>query len=83
MYVPDLRGHGNSEGKYGDVESFDEYLKDIDKLVGIVKNSDRDKILFVTQGIGGLIAFLWSIYNKKDVWGIVSSSFGYSFNEIS
>ncbi len=81
LYVPDLRGHGKSEGKRGHVEYFDEYLKDIDKLVQIIKDKDDDKVLFITQGIGSLIALLWSVYNEKDVWGIVSSSFGYRFSK--
>ncbi len=57
LVAPDLRGHGQSEGSRGDIESFDCYLADLDAAVRWVSDAWRDKSIFILgESMGASIA---------------------------
>jgi len=57
VFTIDLRGHGQSGGKRGDIKSFDDYLNDMDAFVRHIKKTDPElKLALFGHSIGGLIA---------------------------
>ena len=76
VWALDFCGHGRSEGKRGHIESFDQYLTDLDKLVDIaVKDAAQDtKILLLGHSLGGLIALNYAIRFPHKLDGLLLSS---------
>lgn len=73
VYRFDLRGHGKSEGKRGYLDDFNDYLKDLDLLVDMVRREEKGlKIILVGHSMGGLIVTAYtSMYpNKIDLLAI-------------
>ena len=67
VYRYDARGHGKSDGKKGYLESFDDYLDDLDLLVEMVKKENKKlKLILVGHSMGGLVATAYtSTYPNK------------------
>jgi acylglycerol lipase len=72
VHAMDLRGHGLSEGRRGDVRSFDQYLLDLDVFFAQVRARHGDRPIFLMgNSMGGLIAALWSEVRKPPIAGLV------------
>ena len=53
----DLRGHGKSEGKQGDIDYIDQYVDDISDVIGIFRKDNlNQKIILAGHSMGGGIA---------------------------
>lgn len=73
----DLRGHGKSEGKGGKtyINSFDEFLSDVDLFLNRVKERHQDKkIFFLGHSMGGLISSLYVVTRNPELRGLILSS---------
>jgi alpha-beta hydrolase superfamily lysophospholipase len=55
VFVPDLRGHGASEGTRGDIESFSNYLLDLKGLFDLLLTSGCREFYLMGHSMGGLI----------------------------
>ena len=56
-FAVDLRGQGESSGRRGDVENFDDYLSDLDSFVRFVRKKHPGlKLAIFGHSLGGLIA---------------------------
>jgi alpha-beta hydrolase superfamily lysophospholipase len=74
VYAFDLRGHGNSEGRRVWVDSFDQYLADLDIFVKRVRSREPGKPLFLFgHSMGGAIVTLYTITAKPQVAGLILS----------
>jgi acylglycerol lipase len=74
VYSFDLRGHGRSEGVRVNVESFDDYIADLDLFVQRVRADQPGKPIFVFgHSMGGAIATLYAIDKKPPVAGLILS----------
>jgi len=74
VYAFDLRGHARSAGARGWVESFDEYLRDLDAIVNRAVRRERTAPVFLFgQGMGGTIAARWAIDRAAPLAGLVLS----------
>jgi len=63
VFAVDLRGHGESAGRRGDIEKFDDYLSDLDGFVRHIKNDyPKMKIALFGHSMGGLIV---TVYAEK------------------
>jgi acylglycerol lipase len=74
VHAFDLRGHGRSEGARAWVDSFGDYVEDLDAVVQCVRTRERSVPLFVFgHGMGGSIAALWALERRQPVAGLVLS----------
>jgi acylglycerol lipase len=76
IWALDFCGHGRSEGKRGHIESFDQYIADIDKLIDIAaEDAPQDtKIFLLGHSLGGLIALNYGLRLPDKLNGLIVSS---------
>jgi acylglycerol lipase len=75
VYVYDLRGHGQSSGRRGQVKRFDEYLDDTAVFLGEVRRLQPDAPLFLLgHSLGGLVCTRFAETRAPEVRGLVLSS---------
>jgi acylglycerol lipase len=78
VWALDHRGHGQSEGKRGHIDSMNQYLSDLKKMVEIAKTNMPSKMKFLLLGhsMGGLIVLNF-VENYPDIAdGVIASSPG-------
>lgn len=74
VYAFDLRGHGDSEGQRVWVDSFDQYVDDLQLFFDIVQKKEPNKPIFVFgHSMGGAIVTLFSLRHSRPVAGMVLS----------
>jgi pimeloyl-ACP methyl ester carboxylesterase len=81
VYLPDLRGHGNSEGPRGDAPSPGQALKDLDLFIETIQKQNPALPLYLgghSSG-GGLVLNYLTDYNDTNIAGYIflSPHFGY------
>ena len=76
VWAVDLRGHGQSDGPRGDVERFDDYLDDLDLVLGRAREAAAGRPLVVMgHSMGGLVvARALTLGRLGAVDGVVLSS---------
>lgn len=76
IWALDFCGHGRSGGKRGHIESFDQYIADIDKLIKIVAEDapHATKIFLLGHSLGGLIALNYGLRLPDKLNGLIVSS---------
>ncbi len=71
----DLRGHGQSDGRRWHVDTFDDYLADIDAFLGrLCQDGYAGKLFVAAHSMGSLIAARWGIDHWREPAGFVLSS---------
>lgn len=71
----DLRGHGKSSGARIYVNSFDDYLRDLDLIMPEVKRNYPGLPLFLLgHSMGGTISTLFTITRKPPIAGLILSA---------
>jgi alpha-beta hydrolase superfamily lysophospholipase len=66
IYAVDLRGHGKSDGKLGDVDYINQYADDIADIVKTVRNTKPNgKIIIAAHSMGGGVALRYSMLKNK------------------
>src|SRR5262249_10945813 len=74
-HLLDVRGHGQSGGKRGHVDRFEEYLSDLELFLARVKEQAKDAPVYLLgHSHGGLIAARYLLDKPEAVRGIVLSS---------
>jgi alpha-beta hydrolase superfamily lysophospholipase len=72
VHAMDLRGHGRSGGRRGDVRSFDQYLLDLDVFFARVRAAEEDRpIYLIGNSMGGLIVSLWTSLRQPKIAGLI------------
>jgi alpha-beta hydrolase superfamily lysophospholipase len=75
VYALDHRGHGLSEGHRGHVDSFDDYLADLDTFFEMVKEMEKGKKIFLLgHSMGGAISVAYALKYPKKMKGLILSS---------
>jgi acylglycerol lipase len=76
IWALDFCGHGRSGGKRGHIESFGQYIADIDKLIDIAaEDAPQDtKIFLLGHSLGGLIALNYGLRLPDKLNGLIVSS---------
>ena len=71
----DFRGHGQSDGRRWHVDSFSDYLADVDAFLAKLRGDGVAGRLFVLgHSQGALVAALWGLAHGREVDGFVLSS---------
>lgn len=74
VYAFDLRGHGDSEGQRVWVDSFDDYVNDLQAFYDLVQKKEPNKPIFIFgHSMGGAIVTLFSLRKSRPVAGMVLS----------
>jgi acylglycerol lipase len=74
VYAFDNRGHGDSEGQRVWVDSFDDYLNDLDLFYDIVHGLEPNQPVFLFgHSMGGAIVTLYSLKTTKALAGMILS----------
>jgi acylglycerol lipase len=73
-YFFDHRGHGRSDGLRSFVDDFEEYQKDLDEFVLMVKAKEKNKVFIIGHSMGGQILVNYVAKYKPDIAGFVSAS---------
>lgn len=71
----DFRGHGQSDGRRWHIDTFGDYLDDMDAFMAHVRaGAGGRKVLVVAHSQGALIAATWALAPERGVAGFVLSS---------
>jgi alpha-beta hydrolase superfamily lysophospholipase len=78
VYAVDLRGRGESDGERFYVDSFDDYLDDVTRMVSLAKSREPGLPVFVLgHSAGGVVSCFYSLANQKDLAGLICESFAF------
>jgi acylglycerol lipase len=71
----DLRGHGKSSGDRCFVDSFSDYLTDLDRFLTEIRQQYPDRALFLLgHSLGGAIALRYVLEYQPDIQGLILSA---------
>lgn len=71
----DLRGHGYSKGRRGYIDSFEQYVSDLDTLVLFARRKfPNERLFLIGHSMGGLVALHYVHQSPEHVDGLVGSS---------
>jgi alpha-beta hydrolase superfamily lysophospholipase len=72
FYAPDLRGFGTFPGRKGHVESFSEYIEDMESLVAYMKLLHHDKKLYLFgHSLGAIFIIHYIVNHPGEADGII------------
>ena len=72
LHGADLRGHGQSGGKVGHVDRFDQYVTDLDQLVAHIRSADPAMpVLVLGHSLGSLIALKYGLDRPAGLSGVI------------
>lgn len=75
--APDQRGHGRSPGKRGHIDTFQQYLDDLKKFVGLMKKEYSGKKCFILgHSMGGTVSLYYCLKYPEGIDGVIISSAG-------
>jgi acylglycerol lipase len=77
-YALDLRGRGQSDGERFYVQSFHDYVDDVQTVVALARTREPRVPLFILgHSAGGVIACLYTLEHQKELAGLICESFAF------
>jgi len=77
-YALDLRGRGQSDGERFYVQSFQDYVDDVQTAVSLARTREPRVPFFVLgHSAGGVIACLYTLEHQKELAGLICESFAF------
>jgi alpha-beta hydrolase superfamily lysophospholipase len=78
VYAVDLRGRGNSDGERFYVEKFEDYVRDVEAVMAIVKSREAGlPIYMLGHSAGGVVSCLYTLDHQGELAGLVCESFAH------
>ena len=78
VYAVDLRGRGRSDGERFYVDTFADYLGDVDSLLSLVKSRESGLPLFLLgHSAGGVVSCLYALDHQSELAGLICESFAF------
>ena len=78
VYAVDLRGRGESDGERFYVDSFDDYVDDVTRMVTLAKSREPGLPVFVLgHSAGGVVACLYTLDHQTELAGLICESFAF------
>jgi len=76
VYAVDLRGRGKSSGPRFHVESFDDYLADVDTLLALARSREPALPVFLLgHSAGGVVATAYALEHQRELAGLICESY--------
>jgi acylglycerol lipase len=77
LFGADLRGHGRSGGERGHISSIEDFMQDIDELLGQARvRYPGLPIILYGHSLGGIQVLHYGLTRKPDVKGVIATSSG-------
>jgi len=71
----DLRGHGYSAGARAYINSFEDYVRDLDSMLAVVQHDYANQPIFLFgHSLGGTIAVLYVLVRRPQLAGLILSA---------
>jgi acylglycerol lipase len=78
VYALDLRGRGKSDGERFYVETFEDYVRDVEAVTAIVKDREPGLPIFMLgHSAGGVVACLYILDHPAELAGLICESFAH------
>lgn len=78
VYAVDLRGRGRSDGERFYVESFDDYVSDVDEVVKAARAREPGLPVFLLgHSAGGVVACIYTLEHQAALAGLICESFAF------
>lgn len=78
VYAVDLRGRGNSDGERFYVETFEDYVRDVEAVMTIVKSREMGRPVFMLgHSAGGVVSCLYTLDHQGELAGLICESFAH------
>ena len=76
LWIPDLRGHGKSDGERGHVDTFNDYTRDVRAILDQARTDKpaETPVFLLGHSMGGLVAILVALDQQHLIDGLVLSS---------
>lgn len=66
VHAMDYRGHGQADGRRGHVDRFGDYVDDLDRFIGRIRERSHRKLFVLGHSLGGLILASWLLEKGSD-----------------
>ena len=77
LFAADLRGHGRSGGARGHISSIEDFMQDIDSLLGQARARYPGlPLILYGHSLGGILVLHYGLKRKPDVKGAIAASSG-------
>ncbi|MFP4532511.1 MAG: lysophospholipase [Desulfobacterales bacterium] len=78
VWAIDHRGHGQSGGKRGHIQRFDQYIEDLQQMMKLVRTDmpENMKCFLLGHSMGGLIVLNYAEKHPRMIDGVIASSPG-------
>ena len=74
----DLRGRGKSDGERFYVDTFEDYVRDLEAVTAIVKSRESGLPMFLLgHSAGGVVACLYTLDHQAELAGLICESFAH------
>lgn len=78
VYAVDLRGRGNSDGERFYVETFEDYVRDVEAVMTIVRSREIGPPVFMLgHSAGGVVSCLYTLDHQGELAGLICESFAH------
>jgi acylglycerol lipase len=78
VYALDLRGRGHSDGERFYVETFADYVSDVERFVALGTSREAGKPVFLLgHSAGGVISCLYALGHQSQLAGLICESFAF------
>src|SRR5271163_2056614 len=78
VYAVDLRGRGKSDGERFYVQTFEDYVRDVEAVMAIVKSRESGLPIFMLgHSAGGVVACLYTLDHPAALAGLICESFAH------
>jgi len=78
VYAVDLRGRGQSDGERFYVDTFADYLSDVDSLFKLIKSREPGLPVFLLgHSAGGVLSCLYALDHQGELAGLICESFAF------
>jgi alpha-beta hydrolase superfamily lysophospholipase len=78
VYALDLRGRGKSDGERFYVETFSDYVADVEALMALVKSREPGlRVFLLGHSAGGVVSCIYTLEHQAELAGLVCESFAF------